>query len=52
MNWNNYYAEQGGGGFDYNVYRGAAYQRGYGLGGTFKSFLNGLCRFLTNMHYP
>ena len=35
MNWNDYYMEQAGGGYD--VYKGALYQKGYGLGGTFRS---------------
>ncbi len=36
MNWNNYYMEQAGGG--YNYYKGNVYQQGYGLGSTFKRF--------------
>ena len=39
MNWNDYYMEQAGGG-DYNTFKGTLYQRGYGLGGTFKRFFN------------
>jgi hypothetical protein len=39
MNWNDYYMEQAGGG-DYNTFKGSLYQRGYGLGGTFKRFFN------------
>jgi len=42
MNWNAYYAEQAGGGYDFNVFRGASYQRGYGLGGSFRSFFRWL----------
>jgi len=38
MNWNNYYANQSGGGFDYSIFRGTYMQRGYGLGGTFRNF--------------
>ena len=41
MNWNNYYMEQAGGSSDFsNVYRGAPWQRGYGLGGYFRRFFN------------
>ena len=40
MNWNNYYMEQAGGSAEFSsVYRGAPWQRGYGLGGYFKRFL-------------
>lgn len=42
MNWNAYYAEQAGGAYDFNVFRGATYQRGYGLGGSFRSFFRWL----------
>lgn len=35
MNYKNYYLNQAGG--QYNVFRGVARQRGYGLGGMFKS---------------
>ena len=38
MDWNNYYMEQAGGGLDYNYFRGNVYQKGYGLGGTFRRF--------------
>ena len=38
MNWNDYYIEQAGGG-DYNTFKGALYQRGYGLGGMFGRFI-------------
>ena len=37
MDWNKYYLDQAGGG-NYNYYTGELYQKGYGLGGTFKRF--------------
>jgi len=37
MNWNDYYIEQAGGA-DYNTFKGALYQRGYGMGGMFGRF--------------
>ena len=42
MNWNAFYAEQAGGSYNLNVFRGASYQRGYGLGGSFRSFFRWL----------
>ena len=30
--------QQAGGGLDYNYFRGSVYQKGYGLGGTFRRF--------------
>ena len=38
MDWNTYYIEQAGGSLDYNYYRGNVYQKGFGLGGTFRRF--------------
>ena len=41
MNWNNYYMEQAGGSSDFsNVYKGAPWQRGYGMGGIFGKFMS------------
>jgi len=46
MNWNNYYrAQSGGGGIDYNPFRGSSFQKGYGqrgrgLGGIFSKLFN------------
>lgn len=41
MNWNNYYMEQAGGaGNSYDLFRGSYFQRGYGLGGTFRRFFS------------
>lgn len=42
MNWNAYYAEQAGGAYNLDVFRGSSYQRGYGLGGSFRSFFKWL----------
>ena len=39
MDWNKYYLDQAGGG-NYNYYTGELYQKGYGLGGTFKRFFH------------
>lgn len=38
MDWTKYYMEKAGGGDNYDYFRGDVYQKGYGLGGTFKKF--------------
>ena len=38
MDWTNYYLDQAGGSVNYDYFRGNVYQKGYGLGGTFKKF--------------
>lgn len=38
MDWTEYYMKQAGGGSNYDYFRGDVYQKGYGLGGTFKKF--------------
>lgn len=38
MDWNKYYIDQAGNGSNYDYFRGNVYQKGYGLGGTFKKF--------------
>ena len=40
MNWNDYYIKQTGGA-DCNTFKGALYQRGYGLGVFSVDLLNG-----------
>ncbi len=38
MNWNNYYKDQSGSALGNNPYKGVYWQKGSGLGGTFKKF--------------
>lgn len=38
MDWTKYYMDQAGGGSNYDYFKGNIYQKGYGLGGTFKRF--------------
>ena len=38
MDWTRYYLNQAGGSVNYDYFRGNVYQKGYGLGGTFKKF--------------
>ena len=38
MDWTKYYMDQAGGGVNYDYFKGDVYQKGYGLGGTFKKF--------------
>jgi hypothetical protein len=38
MNWNNYYNKQYGGSGGFDGYKGVYWQKGYGLGGTFRKF--------------
>jgi hypothetical protein len=38
MDWGKYYMDQAGGSYNYDYFVGNKYQKGYGLGGTFKRF--------------